>query len=83
VRHGADWHGITEVRVAGCRVSVAGCQLVEPDLIPRWRERNEGLGLVYLAGHIHSITFDGLLGTKPRMGAYMCLTKAFLRDRSV
>jgi hypothetical protein len=27
--------------------------------------------------------FDGLLGTKQRMGAYMCSSKAFLPDWSV
>jgi hypothetical protein len=56
---------------------------VEPDLIPRQVGVGNGGGLVYLAGHTHSIIFEGLLGTKQRMGAYMCLTKAFLHDRSV
>jgi hypothetical protein len=43
----------------------------------KWR------GLVYLGRHTQAIIFEGLLGTKQRISAYMCSTKAFLRDRSV
>jgi len=56
---------------------------VESSLIRR-RDRQEGRGgLVYLGRHTQALIFDGLLGTKQGMCAYMCSTKAFLRDRSV
>ena len=47
----------------------------------------EGAGvrvrLIYLMGYTHSIIFDGLLGTKQRMGAYICLSQSILRNRNV
>jgi hypothetical protein len=65
-----------------------GCDLqtllrVEPSLMLREIGAAWGWGLVYSDGYTHSRIFDGLLGTKQRMGAYMWSSKAFLPDRSV
>jgi len=40
-------------------------------------------GLIYLLRYSHSIFFDGLLGTKQRMGAYICLSQSILCNRNV
>jgi hypothetical protein len=40
-------------------------------------------GLIYLVRYILSLIFAGLLGTKQRTSAYICLSQSILRDRSV